>query len=165
MGVSQKIPDEGWSFSRKNSISCHMVLLIWYLYFEWCTNFAACFIAKEICLAWSLQGALNNPVFKEITISWNSHEDSSRRRLFSERACAINAYKWERRWKIQVAPLARWPSLPVSFCAYNTVNCFQPACQVLSIASRLLAHIGWGCQRLACMCLYLVQTSSGLVHN
>ena len=108
MGVSQRIPDEGWSFSRKNSISCRMVLLMWYLYFKWCTNFAARFIAKEICLAWSLQGTLNDPIFKEITISWNSRKDSSRRRLFSEKACtSIDAYKWERRWKIQVAPSAR----------------------------------------------------------
>jgi hypothetical protein len=34
MGVSQKIPDEGWSFPQKNSISYRMVLLIWNLYFE-----------------------------------------------------------------------------------------------------------------------------------
>ena len=131
MGVSQKMPDKEWSFLPKNSISCLMVLLIWYLYFEWCTNFAACFIAKEICLAWSLQGALNNPVFKEIMISQNSREDSSRRHLFSEKVCAIDAKKWERRWKTQVSPSARWPSLSVSFCAFNTVNCFRPACQVM----------------------------------
>ena len=32
-----------------------MVLLTWYLYFEWCANFAARVIVNEICLALSLR--------------------------------------------------------------------------------------------------------------
>ncbi len=69
---------------------------------------------------------------------WNSFENLSRKLLFLDRACAIDAYKCNRRWKIHVAPWARCPSFPVSFWATKTVICFLPGCQVLFKSNRTL---------------------------
>jgi hypothetical protein len=41
-----------------------------------------------------------------------------------DRAYVMDAYRWERRWKIHVAPCARCLSFPVNFWASDTVNCF-----------------------------------------
>jgi hypothetical protein len=42
--------------------------------------------------------------------------------LFLDRAYAIDAYKWDRRWKIHVVLWERCPSFPVSFWAFKTVG-------------------------------------------
>ncbi len=115
MGVSQRMPDKGWDFSWKNSISWHIALLMLHLCFAWWTSLAVHFIANKTCLALSLQVPRKVPFFRDRTMFWNSLNDSSRSLLFSEKACAMDAYKWERRWKINVAPWARCPSFPVSF--------------------------------------------------
>jgi hypothetical protein len=40
-------------------------------------------------------------------MSQNSADDSVRSLLFSDKIYAIDKYKWESRWKTQLAPLAR----------------------------------------------------------
>ncbi len=56
------------------------------------------------------------------TMSQNSADDSVKILLFLENACAIEEYKWERRWNTQLAPLARRASFPVSFWASDTLR-------------------------------------------
>ncbi len=126
IGVFQVMSDKGWSFSQKNSISWHIVLLMLYLYLAWWTSFAAHFIAKEMCFVSLVLAPRYVPVFREMTIFWNSLKDSRRSHLFLDRAYTMDTYRWERRWKIHVAPCARCPSFPVNFWALDTVNYLRP---------------------------------------
>ncbi len=76
MGVSHTMPDSGSSFSRKKSISWHIVLLILYWNFAWWTRWAALFIAKLICFTWSFTEQGKEPVLRERQILRNSGDVS-----------------------------------------------------------------------------------------
>ena len=68
-----------------------------------------------------LAGSKKAPVCIERTMSRNSCDDSINYLLFSARAYAMEEYKWESRWKIQLAPSARRANFPVSFWASDTL--------------------------------------------
>ncbi len=63
-------------------------------------------------------------------MSLNSADDSVRSLLFMDNAYEIDEYKWESRWKTQLAPLARRANFPVSFWASDTLKRRWLGCQV-----------------------------------
>ncbi len=79
-------------------------------------------MANEVWRARSLQEVKKAPVCIERMIFWNSFDDSINNRLFSARAYAMEEYRWDSRWKTQLAPSARCANFPVSFCASDTLN-------------------------------------------
>ncbi len=88
-------------------------------------------MANDVCRARSLHGVMNVPEIAKI-ISRNSCKVSDRRRLFSDKAYAIEEYKWESRWKTQLVPSVSRASLPVSFWASDTLKQRRCGCQVES---------------------------------
>jgi hypothetical protein len=93
-------------------------------------------MAKDVCQARSLQGVIKALVHIARTMSWNSADDSVKSLLFLDNAYAIDEYKWESRWKTQLAHLARHASFPVSFWASDTLKQRQLGCQVELSRSR-----------------------------
>jgi hypothetical protein len=89
-----------------------------------------------VCRARSLQGVTKALVCIARTMSWNSADDSVRSLLFLDNAYAIDKYKWESRWKTQLAPSARSASFPVSFWASDTLKQHWLGCQVKLSRSR-----------------------------
>ena len=93
-------------------------------------------MANEVWRARSLQEVKKAPVCIERIIFLNSCDDSINKRLFSARANAMEEYRWDSRWKTQLAPSARRANFPVSFCASDTLNRRRLGCQVESRRSR-----------------------------
>ncbi len=109
-------------------------------------SFAACFMAKDVCRARSLQGVAKALVCTARTMSLNYADDSVRSLLYLDNAYAIDEYKWESRWNTQLAPSVRGPSFPVSFWASDTLKQHQLGCQVELSSSRISWRC-WECHR------------------
>ena len=79
-------------------------------------------MANEVCRARSLQEVKKAPVCIKRMMSQNYCNDSINNLLFSVRVYVMDEYKWESRWKTQLAPSARHANFPVSFWAFDTLN-------------------------------------------
>jgi hypothetical protein len=98
-------------------------------------------MAKDVCQARSLQGVTKALVCIARMMSRNSADDSVRSLLLLDNAYAIDNYKWESRWKTQLAPSARCASFPVSFRASDILKRRQLGCQVELSRSRTSLEI------------------------
>jgi hypothetical protein len=102
-------------------------------------------LQKDVCWVRSLQGVTKALVHIARTMSLNSADASVRSLLFLNNAHANDKYKWESRWKTQLAPLARCARFPVSFWASDTLKQRRLGCQIelsrLKTSWRYLAGI------------------------
>ncbi len=89
-------------------------------------------MANEVCHTRSLQEVKKAPVCIERMMSRNSCDDSINNLFFSARVYAMEEYKWESRWKTQLAPSARHANFPVSFWASDILKRQQFGYQVES---------------------------------
>jgi hypothetical protein len=93
-------------------------------------------MANEVCCTRSLQEVKNAPVCIKRTMSRNSYNDFINNLLFFARVYAMEEYKWESRWKTQLAPSARSANFPVSVCASNNLKRRWLGCQAESSRAR-----------------------------
>ncbi len=94
IGDSQRILDLGNNFLRKNSISWRIDLVMLYWHLDWCTIFADRLMVKKMWWIWSLTLQKKQPECSDLMRVWNSGEESPRNLLFSERAYAMDVYRW-----------------------------------------------------------------------